>query len=95
MKAKIFLIIMIILFAVSCAKNNPSNPIHSNGEIREKTDLGNVETPTDNGNGPDNNGNTDNNNPTDNGGGSGGNGNTDNNNPTDNGGSSDNNGDNT
>ncbi|MEI0699964.1 hypothetical protein R4K92_13680 [Brachyspira intermedia] len=73
MKAKIFLIIMIIFFAVSCAKNNPTNPVN---HIKEKTDLGNVETPTDNGSNSGNTGNTDNN------------GGTDNNNPTDNNGNS-------
>ncbi|MDA0080799.1 hypothetical protein [Brachyspira hyodysenteriae] len=32
MKIKILLIAMVILFAVSCAKNNPSNPIQNNNK---------------------------------------------------------------
>ncbi|MDA0080800.1 hypothetical protein [Brachyspira hyodysenteriae] len=32
MKTKILLIAMVILFAISCAKNNPSNPIQNNNK---------------------------------------------------------------
>lgn len=67
------LILIVIAFIISCSNNN-TNPNNSQG-VKEKTELGNVETPTDNGGTSDNNGNTDNNNPTDNGSNSGNNGN--------------------
>lgn len=67
------LILIVIAFIISCSNNN-TNPNNSQG-VKEKTELGNVETPTDNGGTSDNNGNTDNNNPTDNGNNSGNNGN--------------------
>ena len=67
------LILIVIAFIISCSNNN-TNPNNSQG-VKEKTELGNVETPTDNGSGSGNNGNTDNNNPTDNGSNSGNNGN--------------------
>ena len=61
MKNKIFIILIVIAFIISCSNNN-TNP--NDGEkIKEKEELGNVETPTDNGIGSNNNGNTDNNNP--------------------------------
>lgn len=63
------LILIVIAFIISCSNNN-TNPNNSQG-VKEKTELGNVETPTDNGSGSGNNGNTDNNNPTDNGSNSG------------------------
>ena len=74
MKTKIFLILIIIAFIISCS-NNTTNPNNS-GDIKDKIELGNVETPTNNGSDSDNNGNTDNNNPTDNGGSSSDNGNS-------------------
>lgn len=67
------LILIVIAFIISCSNNN-TNPNNSQG-VKEKTELGNVETPTENGGTSDNNGNTDNNNPTDNGSNSGNNGN--------------------
>lgn len=33
MKIKIFLIIMIILFAASCTKNNPANPLQNTDNV--------------------------------------------------------------
>lgn len=63
------LILIVIAFIISCSNNN-TNPNNSQG-VKEKTELGNVETPTENGGTSDNNGNTDNNNPTDNGSNSG------------------------
>ena len=67
------LILIVIAFIISCSNNN-TNPNNSQG-VKEKTELGNVETSIDNGSGSGNNGNTDNNNPTDNGNNSGNNGN--------------------
>ncbi|MBW5398151.1 hypothetical protein [Brachyspira pilosicoli] len=62
MKHKIALLI-VIAFIISCSNNN-TNPNNTQG-IKEKEELGNVETPTNDGSGSTNNGNTDNN-PTDN-----------------------------
>lgn len=56
MKAKIFLIIMIILFAVSCANNNPANPVQNNNETK------NTENNANSGNTSSNSGNTSSNN---------------------------------
>lgn len=72
MKNKIYLLIL-IAFIISCSNNN-TNPNNNDG-IKEKEELGNVETPTENGGSSDNNGNIDNNNPTDNDSNSGNNGN--------------------
>lgn len=47
------LILIVIAFIISCSNNN-TNPNNSQG-VKEKTELGNVETPTDNGS---NSGNT-------------------------------------
>lgn len=33
MKTKILLIVMVILFAVSCANNNPANPVSSSNNL--------------------------------------------------------------
>lgn len=64
MKNKLPLLILIIIaFIISCSNNN-TNPNNSQG-IKEKTELGNVETPTNDGSGSANDGSTDNN-PTDN-----------------------------
>lgn len=49
------LILIVIAFIISCSNNN-TNPNNSQG-VKEKTELGNVETPTDNGSGSGNNGN--------------------------------------
>ena len=56
MKAKIFLIIMMILFAVSCANNNPANPVQNNNEAK------NTENNANSGNTSSNSGNTSSNN---------------------------------
>lgn len=56
MKAKIFLIIMMILFAVSCANNNPANPVQNNNETK------NTENNANSGNTSSNSGNTSSNN---------------------------------
>lgn len=56
MKAKIFLIIMIILFAVLCANNNPANPVQNNNETK------NTENNANSGNTSGNSGNTSSNN---------------------------------
>lgn len=58
MKNKIALLI-IIAFIISCSNNN-TNPNNSEG-MKEKEELGNVETPTNDGSGSTNNGSTDNN----------------------------------
>ncbi|MEI0558184.1 hypothetical protein [Brachyspira intermedia] len=48
MKAKIFLIIMIILFAVSCAKNNPANPVQNTNNVTKNTEDNSNSGSTDN-----------------------------------------------
>ena len=53
MKAKIFLTVMMILFAVSCAKNNPANPVSSSNNVGNTSGI--VNNSNDNN---DNNGNT-------------------------------------
>ncbi|WP_157150006.1 hypothetical protein [Brachyspira sp. SAP_772] len=59
MKNKIYLILIVIAFIISCSNNN-TNP--NNGkDIKDKTELGNVETPTNDGSGSSNNGSSDNN----------------------------------
>ena len=56
MKIKIFLIIMIILFAASCTKNNPANPLQNTDNVTKnnadsdntssKNDISNSENKT-------------------------------------------------
>ncbi|AEM20665.1 hypothetical protein Bint_0029 [Brachyspira intermedia PWS/A] len=48
MKSKIFLIIMIILFAVSCAKNNPANPVQNTNNVTKNTEDNSNSGSTDN-----------------------------------------------
>ena len=39
MKTKIFLILIIIIFAVSCTKNNPANPVNVSGNNSSDTET--------------------------------------------------------